>query len=49
MDRRHFLGAGIAGVSALTFTSVFSQAAPSLGTPVWPEPGFRRLKVGSIE
>ncbi len=49
MDRRHFLGAGIAGVSALTFTSVFSQAAPSLGTPAWPEPGFRRLKVGSIE
>jgi glyoxylase-like metal-dependent hydrolase (beta-lactamase superfamily II) len=49
MDRRHFLGAGIAGVSALTFTSVFSQAAPALGTPTWPEPGFRRLKVGDIE
>lgn len=49
MDRRHFLGAGIAGASALTFSSVLSQSAPNVGTPTPPAPGFRRMKVGAME
>jgi glyoxylase-like metal-dependent hydrolase (beta-lactamase superfamily II) len=49
MDRRHFLGAGIAAASALTFSSVWSQNAPNFGPPTLPDPGFRRLKVGAME
>lgn len=49
MDRRHFLGAGIAGASVLTFSSVLSQSAPNVGTPTPPAPGFRRMKVGAME
>lgn len=49
MDRRWFLGAGIAGASALTFSSVWSQSTPSLGAPSLPEVGFRRLKLGAME
>jgi len=49
MDRRLFLGAGIAGATALTFTSVLSQNSPDLGSPTPPSPGFARLKVGDIE
>ena len=38
MDRRLFLGAGFAGASALTFSSVFSQTTPNLGAPTLPTP-----------
>ena len=36
LDRRLFLGAGIAGASALTFSSVWSQSAPNFGLPDLP-------------
>ncbi len=49
MDRRIFLGAGIAGATTLTFTSVFSQNSPDLGAPTLPSPGFRKTMVGDIE
>ncbi len=49
MDRRHFLGAGFAGVSALTFSSVWSQNNPNFGAPTLPSPGFKRTKVGAME
>lgn len=49
MDRRHFLGAGFAGATALTLTSVWSQSSPNLGAPVLPAPGYKRLKVGAME
>ena len=49
MDRRLFLGAGFAGASALTFSSVFSQTTPNFGAPVLPAPGFRRMKLGAME
>ena len=49
MDRRLFLGAGIAGASALTFSSVWSQSTPNFGAPVLPEVGFRRMKLGAME
>jgi glyoxylase-like metal-dependent hydrolase (beta-lactamase superfamily II) len=49
MDRRLFLGAGIAGASTLTFSSVWAQSAPNVGAPVLPEVGFRRMKLGAME
>ena len=49
MDRRMFLGAGMAGAATLTFSSVWSQSTPSFGAPTLPEPGFRKLKVGAME
>jgi len=49
MDRRLFLGAGIAGASALTFSSVWSQNTPNFGAPVLPEVGFRRMKLGAMD
>ena len=49
MDRRLFLSAGIAGASALTFSSVVSQSAPNVGAPTLPEPGFRKMKLGAME
>lgn len=49
MDRRLFLGAGIAGASALTFSAAFSQNSPNLGVPSLAEPGFRKLKLGAME
>lgn len=49
MDRRMFLGAGMAGAATLTFSSVWSQSTPSFGVPTLPEPGFRKLKVGAME
>ena len=50
MDRRAFLGAGMAGAAALTFTSVWSQqAAPNFGAPMLPTEGFRRMKLGAME
>jgi hypothetical protein len=49
LDRRLFLGAGIAGASALTFSSVWSQAAPNFGPPTLPSVGFKRMKLGNME
>ena len=49
MDRRFFLGAGIAGATTLTFSSVWSQAAPNFGAPTLPATGYKRLKVGAME
>lgn len=49
LDRRHFLGAGLFGATALTFSSVWSQSNPNFGTPSLPAVGFRRMKLGSME
>ena len=49
MDRRHFLGAGIASAGLLSLTSVLSQSAPNVGAPTLPAPGYRKLKVGAME
>lgn len=50
MDRRSFLGTTFFGATALAFTSAWSQqAAPNLGTPTLPSPGFRRMKLGAME
>ncbi len=49
LARRSFLGAGLAGASALTFSSVWSQAAPNFGPPSLPAAGFRRMTLGSME
>lgn len=50
MDRRAFLGAGMAGAAALSFSSVWSQqAAPNFGPPSLPANGVRRMKLGSME
>lgn len=50
MDRRHFLGAGMAGATALTFSSVWSQqATPNFGPPTLPVQGVKRMKLGAME
>lgn len=50
MDRRAFLGTGMAGAAALTFSSVWSQqAAPSFGPPTLPANGVKRMKLGAME
>jgi glyoxylase-like metal-dependent hydrolase (beta-lactamase superfamily II) len=49
LDRRLFLGAGIAGASALTFSSVWSQSAPNFGLPNLPSVGYKRMKLGKME
>lgn len=50
MDRRAFLGAGIAGTAALTFSSVWSQqATPNFGPPTLPATGVKRMKLGAME
>ena len=49
MDRRHFLGATVAGTSALAFSSVWSQAAPHLGAPTLPAVGVRRMQLGAMQ
>jgi len=50
MDRRAFLGTGMAGAAALTFSSVWSQqAAPNFGPPSLPANGVKRMKLGSME
>lgn len=48
-DRRSFLGAGLAGASALAFSSVWSQGTPNFGVPDVPATGFRRMKLGRME
>lgn len=49
LARRSFLGAGMAGATALTFSSVWSQAAPNFGAPTLPATGFKRMKIGALE
>ena len=49
MHRRSFLGASVAGATALSFTSLWSQTSPNLGTATLPAPGFRRMKLGAME
>ena len=49
MDRRGFLGAGMAGAAALTFSSVWSQSTPNFGAPAVPAVGFKRMKLGAME
>lgn len=50
LDRRAFLGAGIAGTAALTFSSVWSQqATPNFGPPTLPATGVKRMKMGAME
>jgi glyoxylase-like metal-dependent hydrolase (beta-lactamase superfamily II) len=49
IDRRHFLGAAFCGATGLAFTSAWSQASPSLGTPTPAAPGFHRMKLGGME
>ena len=49
MDRRGFLGAGMAGAAALTFSSVWSQSTPNFGAPAAPVVGFKRMKLGAME
>jgi len=49
MDRRGFLGAGMAGAAALTFSSVWSQSTPNFGAPAVPSVGFKRMKLGAME
>ncbi len=49
MDRRGFLGAGMFGAAALTFSSVWSQSTPNFGTPSPPSVGFKRMKLGAME
>lgn len=49
LQRRTLLGAGMAGATALTLSSVWSQGSPNFGTATLPAPGFRRMKVGALE
>lgn len=47
--RRLFLSVVIASASSLMFSPVWAQAAANLGAPTLPIPGFKKLKVGSME
>jgi glyoxylase-like metal-dependent hydrolase (beta-lactamase superfamily II) len=52
LNRRHFLGASLAAplaYAAGSFVPAWAQNAPNLGTPTFPTPGFRRLKMGDVE
>ena len=49
LNRRHFLGAGMAGASALKFSSVWSQNIAQLGLPDLTSVGFKRMKLGAME
>lgn len=49
MQRRLFLGAGLAGAAAWAYPLAWAQNALNLGTPTLPEPGFRRMKLGAME
>ncbi|WP_127805597.1 MBL fold metallo-hydrolase [Hydrogenophaga sp. NH-16] len=50
MDRRAFLGTGMAGAAALTFSSAWSQqATPNFGPPTLPATGVKRMKLGAME
>jgi len=47
--RRLFLSVVIASASTLMFSPVWAQPAANLGAPTLPAPGFKKLKVGSME
>ena len=49
LHRRGFIGAGLAGATALTLSSVWSQSTPNFGPPTLPATGFRRMKLGDFE
>lgn len=49
ITRLKLLGAGLATAATLVFSPVWAQAAPDLGTPTLPAPGFKKLKVGQME
>lgn len=49
MNRRNFLGAGLAGASTLLFSPVWAQGSPNLGAPTLPSPGFRKMAHGAME
>lgn len=49
MNRRHFLGAGVAGLSALVLSPSSVLAQSDLGAPTLPSPGFRKAAVGKME
>ena len=49
ITRLKFLGVGIAAAASLVFSPVWAQAAPDLGAPTLPAPGFKKLKVGEID
>ena len=49
LHRRGFIGAGLVGATALTFSSVWSQSTPNFGPPTLPATGFRRMKLGDFE
>lgn len=54
MNRRSFLMTGVAGATSMMFSPAmfapaWAQAAPNLGTPTLPSPGFRKMKLGAME
>ncbi len=49
MQRRHFLGAGVAGAAAWVCPLAWAQSSPDLGAPSLPSPGFKRMKLGAME
>jgi glyoxylase-like metal-dependent hydrolase (beta-lactamase superfamily II) len=49
MQRRHFMGAGMAVATGLTVGAAWTQGAPNLGVAVPPASGVRRVKVGAAE
>jgi glyoxylase-like metal-dependent hydrolase (beta-lactamase superfamily II) len=54
LQRRQFLATGLSlgaasSLSLLAASGAWAQAAPTLGTPTLPSPGFRRIKVGDAE
>lgn len=51
-SRRQFLTTSLGGVVAYaagSFVPAWAQNATNLGTPVLPNPGFRRVKLGQVE
>jgi len=54
MNRRSFLMTGVAGATSMMFSPAmfapaWAQAAPNLGAPTLPSPGFRKMKLGAME
>lgn len=49
MQRRHFLGAGLAGLAGFSWPHLWAQNAPNFGLPSLPDPGFRKFKLGAME
>lgn len=49
INRRHFIGASVAGAAGMMFPSVWSQGGANLGAPSLPAPGFRKMTMGAME